>query len=88
MQDLNKITNSQFQGYYFQLQQFNNVDMKYFKTVANFIINNKYIMHNSKIYYEKSEIPQGGCSSITLADLLLYNYEKNFKVIIFIHKDM
>ena len=35
LQDLNRITNSLFQDYYFQLQLHNNVDMNYFKTLTN-----------------------------------------------------
>ena len=49
--DLNNIINSLFQDYYTQLQLPSNINVDYLKTLTNFMINNNYIMQNSKTYH-------------------------------------
>ena len=57
----------------------NNVDYDYFQALTNLIINNIFTMHESKIYLQTSDIPQGGSSSSMIMELFLYNYECNYK---------
>ena len=53
--DLSNIINSLFQEYYTQLQLPDNINADYFKTLTNFIINNDYIIHNSKYIIRNQE---------------------------------
>ena len=46
------------------------IDIGYFKTLTNFIINNNFTLHNSTIYVQVAGIAQGECSS-TLVNLFL-----------------
>ena len=67
-----------FQKHFTNLEFSKNIDIGYFKKLINFIINNNFIIHKSKMYVQVAGIAQGGCSSIMLADLFLYYYESNF----------
>ena len=53
--------------------QYKSISQKYFKTLANFLINN-FTIHNSKILLEVASIALGGYSSSMLADLFLHYY--------------
>ena len=53
--------------------------MNYFKTLTNFMLNNNYVMHNSKTQHQESRVAQGEYSSSMMTDLCLYYYEKYFK---------
>ena len=67
-----------FEKHFNNLELTKNIDIGYFKTLINFIINNNFIMHNSKIYVQVAGIAQGGCLSSMLADLFRCYYECNF----------
>ena len=70
LNDLYNIINNLFQKHFTNLELTKNIDIGYFKSLTNFIINNNFIMHNSKIYLKVAGIAQGGCSSSMLTDLL------------------
>ena len=56
------IINFLFQKYFTKLKLTKHIDINYFKTLANFIIYNSFIMHDSKIYSQVVDIAQGVCS--------------------------
>ena len=54
------------------------MDTKYFQTSTNFNIRNNHLFQNSILYLQKGLL-QEGCTSSSLDDLYLHNYESKFK---------
>ena len=84
LSDLDKIVNSNFRKYKIQHSPPQYVDAKYFQTLTNFIIiRNNHLLQSSKLYLQKSGVPQGACTSSVLADLYLHDMNLNLKTTIY-----
>ena len=78
LNDVHNIKNDMFQKYFANLKLTKTIEDGYFKTLK-IIINYKVcIVHNSKIYFQMTDIAQGGGSSSMLGNIFLYYYECNY----------